>query len=721
MKIIKNLKLFLFLAIMMCFFSTEEMKAATSYTDAKTFYDTCTNTKKHVEIIEDAVYYANKASVGNPAYKRFTTIGWQVRLTGLDYETSTEHTISMDFKIDGSYLKKVHSKTYSDGYNYALYRIDYKTLCEIAEKKEPTKWNAIKDSSELLIRLDAIITWKPGGSNETVSAIVSEDGKGNVSLTNEAETWYLSKSQDLAKARANFPRQTFQEFYDVKEWLNNYGMNIYYYAGYIDAYSETGYMIDSASSAITGRSSVTNKGSYQKFQRFQTLTLMDPVGDFGLKKRGYKIIKGNEWRTTDKTSNFNVSTLYFASDVNPLINYTANGVFYLVANWEPINYKITYKANTGVGQDVTTDEKYDKGFAILSNPFSKPNYVFTGWNTKADGSGVPYNPEQSVINLSETDGDVIVLYAQWKTINYRVNISDSFGTGGTTAFYEVYGNGFTSDAAGANPITKITVPNPVAGYTYEGVYASIKDKTEQIIDKNGTILVGNKYFTKDNTILYAHWSKNQYTITFNQQGGTNGTTSYKATYLEYLPSELAAPVRKGFTFKGYYTGQNGTGTMYFNEYMNTDKRYELTSNLTLYAYWVDDIMPTGNLEVPFDWTNDTNGVKVDVSTKDDGNGLLTTVLNREDELGDVRISGSSTALGGRLTYAFTHYNTKEGIYVYRLTYSDVSNSSKIFTLYKTSKYDKTAPTGSILADRTNITNIRALTIFAQVSDFNVSN
>ena len=82
MKIIKNLRLFLFLAIILYFFSADEMKAATSYTDAKTFYDTCTNTEKHVEIIEDAVYYANKASVGNPAYKRFTTIGWQIRLTG---------------------------------------------------------------------------------------------------------------------------------------------------------------------------------------------------------------------------------------------------------------------------------------------------------------------------------------------------------------------------------------------------------------------------------------------------------------------------------------------------------------------------------------------------------------------------------------------------------------------------------------------------------------
>ena len=43
-----------------------------------------------------------------------------------------------------------------------------------------------------------------------------------------------------------------------------------------------------------------------------------------------------------------------------------------------------------------------------------PGYGFTGWNTKADGSGTAYADEGAVKNLATEQGAVVALYAQWE-------------------------------------------------------------------------------------------------------------------------------------------------------------------------------------------------------------------------------------------------------------------------------------------------------------------
>ena len=80
-----------------------------------------------------------------------------------------------------------------------------------------------------------------------------------------------------------------------------------------------------------------------------------------------------------------------------------------------------------------------------------PGYVFSGCNTKADGTGTSYTNGQSVSNLSTTNGATVTLYAKWTastntanyivkhyvhnlgTNTYTLNSTDSLtGTAGTT-------------------------------------------------------------------------------------------------------------------------------------------------------------------------------------------------------------------------------------------------------------------------------------------------
>lgn len=70
-----------------------------------------------------------------------------------------------------------------------------------------------------------------------------------------------------------------------------------------------------------------------------------------------------------------------------------------------------------------------------------------------------------------------------------------------------------------------------------------------------------------------------YTITFDPQGGTVNPTSMTVTAGGRY-STLPTPTREGYLFKGWYTGENGTG-----ENRKGGDYVRITENQTLYAYW----------------------------------------------------------------------------------------------------------------------------------------
>lgn len=62
------------------------------------------------------------------------------------------------------------------------------------------------------------------------------------------------------------------------------------------------------------------------------------------------------------------------------------------------------------GMQCLTDTSYE----LPQSRFTKSGYVFTGWNTRADGTGVSYNEKESIENLIDENYGNITLYAQWK-------------------------------------------------------------------------------------------------------------------------------------------------------------------------------------------------------------------------------------------------------------------------------------------------------------------
>lgn len=87
---------------------------------------------------------------------------------------------------------------------------------------------------------------------------------------------------------------------------------------------------------------------------------------------------------------------------------------------------LTYDANAGSDAHEGTTEP-SQGYAggnvsVKKNGFTRQGYRFTGWNTKADGTGTPYG-QGSTYTLNGKADDV--LYAQWEK-TYKVNYQLSY-------------------------------------------------------------------------------------------------------------------------------------------------------------------------------------------------------------------------------------------------------------------------------------------------------
>ncbi|MGN0484250.1 MAG: fibronectin type III domain-containing protein [Lachnospiraceae bacterium] len=113
---------------------------------------------------------------------------------------------------------------------------------------------------------------------------------------------------------------------------------------------------------------------------------------------------------------------------------------------------IRFHSNTYSDKTATQEVSSDSEELLLENPFSVPTgHTFTGWNTKADGSGTHYNADSfaSDCATAETNGTTFELYAQWSLhpttiqninannkVDYTVTIQKTDGADGYELQYD---------------------------------------------------------------------------------------------------------------------------------------------------------------------------------------------------------------------------------------------------------------------------------------------
>ena len=81
-----------------------------------------------------------------------------------------------------------------------------------------------------------------------------------------------------------------------------------------------------------------------------------------------------------------------------------------------------------------------------------------------------------------------------------------------------------------------------------------------------------------------------YTVSFDRQGGSGGSTSVTVVLGQPMP-EAVAPSRSGYVFGGYYSGIAGGGTQYYTAEMESAHDWDIRSDAELVAFWADAVSP----------------------------------------------------------------------------------------------------------------------------------
>ncbi|OXS53798.1 hypothetical protein B1A99_28255 [Cohnella sp. CIP 111063] len=246
----------------------------------------------------------------------------------------------------------------------------------------------------------------------------------------------------------------------------------------------------------------------------------------------------------------------------------------LYAKWTINSYPVAYDGNGHTGGAVPAGSSHDYGSGVTvqgnSGGLAKTGHTFAGWNTKADGSGTVYAAGDSL--TIGTEG--VTLYAQWSVNDYEVSYDDNGSDGGTVP------------AGGTFPYgTNVTVNANSGGLVKTGhTFAGWNTKA----DGSGAGYAAADVFSlgAEDVTLFAQWTANSYTVSFESNGGTE-VTEQSVVFAQPVV-EPAEPTRTGHTFAGWHSDEDLQTPYAFGTPIGA-------SDLTLYAKWT-----INNYRVSFD-------------------------------------------------------------------------------------------------------------------------
>ena len=255
-------------------------------------------------------------------------------------------------------------------------------------------------------------------------------------------------------------------------------------------------------------------------------------------------------------------------DDKEIVSFDADTTLY--AQWTQ-NPVITFDANGGKGTMGTQTVKPNKATVLTANTFTRADYDFAGWNTKADGTGTHYADKANI-----TTNENVTLYAQWTLHKYHVRW---LNWDGTTVLQEGY----------------YTIKDPVS---YDGDIPKRPEDDDYTYKFRGWDPFDGDAPTdihedRDYTAQFNPFKK--LTVTFDANDGNGKMESVKiangASGMRYTLPECTF-TREGYDFAGWLiTGNVSDG--FDGPFNAEDEQWSDTwlyafSDLTLKASWADN-------------------------------------------------------------------------------------------------------------------------------------
>ena len=257
-----------------------------------------------------------------------------------------------------------------------------------------------------------------------------------------------------------------------------------------------------------------------------------------------------------------------------------SGTVTLYAQWTAWKHTVHYDKNvpsTSSSQTVNgipTDQTktFDQKLTLSATKPTRNGYIFSGWNTKANGSGTAYAAGAEYKH--DQNGGTATLYAQWTpwkhTVHYDANGGDqnSVPTDQTKTFDQAM---ILSDKKPTRHGYNFVRWNTKA----DGTGTSYEVKGNYNHDQNGGTVT-----------LYAIWTPWVHTVHYDANGGDQNSVpnDQKKTYGQSMNVATKVPTRNEYKFLGWTTGKDGSGTFY-----NPGDAYYHDQNgqtVTLYAKWI---------------------------------------------------------------------------------------------------------------------------------------
>lgn len=224
----------------------------------------------------------------------------------------------------------------------------------------------------------------------------------------------------------------------------------------------------------------------------------------------------------------------------------------------PAPFVVTYSLNGGTLTPTTAN--FNLGSPLTLPLPTRSGYTFTGWN----------NPSATSVGLnggSYSPPATITLTAQWSAIVYTISYNGNGNTAGaapSAGSFSTGGSSYSISTAGNLVKT---------GYTFDGWTTGSNG--------SGTAYAaGASYSTSANLVLYAKWTPQVYTITYDKNGA-GGAPSRATDSFTFGATPLTLPAVTGMTYANYTFGgwsETSTGTAVISPYSPTQTR-------TLYAIW----------------------------------------------------------------------------------------------------------------------------------------